>query len=331
MRLLRLPDDPPRLRPPQVVATIGNFDGVHRGHRTLIGRVVERASSLGVESAVVTFDPHPLQVIRPDAAPALLTTAEERAELFGELGVDNVLIWRFDAALQQTGAEDFLRQLGRWVRLRRLVFGPAFALGRGREGTPEKLQQIGARMGFDLEEVTPFTGEPAAHVVSSTTIRGMVGAGEILGATRALGRYPTLTGTVVSGERVGRTLGYPTANLRLDAPLAVPADGVYAAWAEVAPFTPSARRYPAAISIGTRPTFEGRSRVVEAYLIDFAGDLYGQRLRLHFVARVRGQETFASVPELVAQMGRDVETARALLVDASARDAGAALDLAADG
>jgi riboflavin kinase/FMN adenylyltransferase len=331
MRLLRLPDDPPRLRPPDVVATIGNFDGVHRGHRTLIGRVVERAAALGLQSAVVTFDPHPLQVIRPQAAPPLLTTAEERAELFGELGVDNVLVWRFDASLQQTGAEDFLRQLGRWVRLRRLLFGPAFALGRGREGTPEVLQQIGARMGFDLEEVLPYTGEADSLVVSSTTIRGMVGGGEIQQATRALGRYPTLTGTVVPGERVGRTLGYPTANLRFDAPMAVPADGVYAAWAEVAPFTPDVRRYPAAISIGTRPTFDGRSRVVEAYLIDFNGDLYGKRLRLHFVARVRGQETFASVAELVAQMGRDVETARAVLLDAAAADSVEGLDLAADG
>jgi riboflavin kinase / FMN adenylyltransferase len=313
MRLTRVPDDPPPLRPPEVVATIGNFDGVHRGHRALIGRLIERAATLGVESAVVTFDPHPLLVIRPQSAPRLLSTVDEKAELFGDLAVDNVLVWRFDGALQQTGAREFLEQLRRWVRLRRLIFGPGFALGKGREGTPDMLRRLGQEMGFDLEEVTPFVSEPATGVVSSTAIRRQLAAGEVQRAAQGLGRLPTVTGTVVAGERVGRTLGFPTANVRSEGDLAVPADGVYAGWAEVAPFTPAARRFPAAISIGTRPTFDGESRVVEAYLLDFAGDLYGQRLRLHFVARLRGQERFDSLPALVAQMQRDVATARDVL------------------
>jgi riboflavin kinase/FMN adenylyltransferase len=313
MRLMRVPEDPPPTRPPEVVATIGNFDGVHRGHKALIERLIERAASLGVESAVVTFDPHPLLVIRPQAAPLLLSTVDDRVELFAELAVDNVLIWRFDSALQQTGAEAFLEQLGRWVRLRRLLYGPGFALGKGREGTPEVLRRIGERMGLDLEEVTPYTGEPLDRVFSSTAIRELIAAGKVQRAAGAMGRLPAVTGTVVAGERLGRALGFPTANLRFDAPMAVPADGVYAGWADVAPFTPGARRYPAAISIGTRPTFAGAARVVEAYLLDFAGDLYGERLRLSFAARLRGQEKFDSAPALVAQMERDVAAARAVL------------------
>ena len=238
MRLTRVPDDPPPLRPPEVVATIGNFDGVHRGHRALIGRLIERAATLGVESAVVTFDPHPLLVIRPQAAPRLLSTVDEKAELFGALAVDNLLVCRFDGALQQTGAREFLQQLGRWVRLRRLIFGPGFALGKGREGTTEVLRQLGQEMGFDLEEVTPFVSEPATGHVSSTAIRHQLAAGEVQRAAQGLGRYPTVTGTVIAGERVGRTLGFPTANVQGEGDLAVPADGVYAGWAEVAPFTP---------------------------------------------------------------------------------------------
>jgi riboflavin kinase/FMN adenylyltransferase len=318
-----------------VVATIGNFDGVHRGHQALIGRVIERAAELGVQSAIVTFDPHPLSVIRPQASLPLLSTVEERIEYFRSLGVDHLLVWRFDSTVQHTSAADFLTQLQRYVRLRRLLYGPGFALGRGREGTPEVLARLGAELGFSLEEVTPFGGPapgatplrpqaPAAAprggggVLSSTAIRALIAAGQVEQATHALGRPPTLTGEVVSGAKLGRSLGYPTANLRLDTPRAVPADGVYAAWAEIAPFTPTTRRIPAAVSIGDRPTFDGKQRIVEAYLLDFDGDLYGRRLRLHFVARLRGQERFDDVASLLAQMARDVEHVRRLL--APARD-----------
>ncbi|MGH2355489.1 MAG: bifunctional riboflavin kinase/FAD synthetase [Chloroflexota bacterium] len=350
MRLMRVPDDPPPARPPEVVATIGNFDGVHRGHRALIGKVIERAAELGVQSAVVTFDPHARLVIRPHVPLRLLSTVEEKAEFFDELGIDHVLVWRFDKSVQHTSAEQFLRQLDRWVRLRRLLHGPGFALGRRREGTAPVLAEIGRRMGFGVEEVTPYTGAlvkaesggplirvPPAHstgtaasdgILSSTAIRALIADGHVRRATQALGRPPTLTGVVVEGEKVGHALGFPTANLRFDAPLAIPADGVYAAWAELSPFTPAARRLPAAVSIGTRPTFDGKERAVEAYLLDFAGNLYGQRLRLHFIARLRGQERFESVDALVAQMARDVQTTRALLTDQTAD--GAEL-LAADG
>jgi riboflavin kinase/FMN adenylyltransferase len=330
MRLMRLPDDPPPPHPPTVVATIGNFDGVHRGHRALIGRLVERAAQLGAQSAVVTFDPHPLLVIRPNVSLRLLSTVDEKAALFESLGVDLLLIWRFDATLQQTGAAAFLEQLSRWVHLRQLLHGPGFALGKGREGTPEVLNEIGKGMGFDLDEVTPYV-QPASGILSSTAIRGLIADGQVQRAALGLGRPPTLTGTVVQGKMIGRTLGFPTANLALDGPLAVPADGVYACWAEVAPFTPAERRYAAAVSIGTRPTFDGEARAVEAYLLDFAGDLYGQKVRLHFVARLRGQERFENVAALVSQMTRDVATARTILRDVADAADVEHLDLAADG
>jgi riboflavin kinase/FMN adenylyltransferase len=342
MRLVRVPEDPPPPRPPEVVATIGKFDGVHLGHQVLIRRVVEEAASLGVQSAVITFDPHPTLVLRPNLPLRLLSTIEDRVEVFEAMGVDNVLVWRFDRQTQHTTAERFLEQLNRRVRLRRLVHGPGFALGYRRQGTAAVLAEIGGWLGFEIEEVAPVdatgaaalaVGQPTpatlAELVTSSAVRGMVEAGEIKRATQALGRHPTLCGQVVEGEKVGRTLGFPTANLDVAGPLAVPADGVYAAWAELAPFTTRARRLPAAVSIGARPQFGGQRRVVEAYLLDFAGNLYGQHIRLHFVARLRGQERFESVDGLVAQMRRDVELVRRLLAgQAIAEDE---RELAADG
>lgn len=338
MRLTRVPQDPPPVRPPEVVATIGKFDGVHRGHRVLIGRVVERAAQLGVQSAVVTFDPHPTRVLRPHVPLHLLSTVADRAELCEQLGVDHVLVWRFDRQTQHTSAEQFLEQLNQRVRVRRLVHGPGFAIGYRRQGTAAVLAEIGGWLGFDVEEVAPVATErshggsshqaPDGQLVTSTAIRAMVEAGQVQRAAQALARDPALTGTVVEGEKVGRTLGFPTANLHVDEPLAIPADGVYAAWAELAPYTPRAQRLPAAVSIGTRPQFGGERRVVEAFLLDFAGNLYGRRLRLHFVARLRGQQRFDNVPALVAQMRQDVDVTRRLL---QADQADESAELAADG
>jgi riboflavin kinase/FMN adenylyltransferase len=347
MRLQRVPEDPPPAEPPAAVVTIGNFDGVHRGHRYLIGRVIERAAALGALSAVVTFEPHPRLVLRPHEPLALLSTLEERADLLEQLGVDHLLVWRFDRETRDLTPEQFFERLNRHVRVRHLVHGPGFALGRQRAGTPDVIAAIGTRLGFGVEEVTALelsriTSDPqatgderdgpaspaAAAPVSSGAIRALIEQGKITQAARALARPPTLTGVVIEGASLGRALGFPTANLRLDSPLAVPADGIYAAWAELQPHTPRAQQLPAAVSIGTRPTFGGRARAVEAHLLDFAGDLYGQKLRLHFVARLRGQERFDTPGALVAQMGRDVETTRALLF--GHRRADAAL-LAADG
>jgi riboflavin kinase/FMN adenylyltransferase len=335
-----VPDDPPPARPLEAVVTIGKFDGVHRGHQVLIGRAVERAAALGVQSAVVTFDPHPTLVLRPSLPLRLLNTVEDRAEQFEQMGVDQALIWRFDHQTQHTTAEQFLEQLNQRVRIRRLIHGPGFAIGYRRQGTAAVLAEIGGWQGFEVEEVAPVELPAASEsvhegaadpLVTSTAIREMIAAGQVQRAAVALGRYATFSGVVVEGEKLGRTLGFPTANLRVDGPQAVPADGVYAAWAELAPFTPRAQRIPAAVSVGTRPQFDGQQRLVEAYLLDFAGNLYGQRIRVHFVARLRGQERFDSVESLVAQIRQDVHVVRRLLQDEPARTDILEADLAADG
>lgn len=318
MRIIRLPGDSPPEHLPEVVATIGSFDGVHRGHRSLIDTVMRRASELGVSSAVITFEPHPRLVLRPESGLHLLSTVEEKAELFESRGVDFLLIWRFDDVLRNTEPEQFFAELSRYVRLRSLVHGPGFALGKGRRGTPEVLAQIGEQRGFEILQIDPYEqtrGRSAsdADLLTSTSIRAMLQSGRVEEAAWGLLRPPTIYGTVVEGERVGRTLGFPTANLAVEPQMAIPADGVYAAWAEIDPFTPQARRHPAAVSIGTRPTFDGSQRAVEAFLLDFSGDLYGHRLRLHILARLRGQERFDTLDSLVEQMHRDVARTRIIL------------------
>ncbi len=326
MRVVRVPEDPPPAQPPEAVVTIGNFDGVHRGHQALIRQVVQEAAARRLESAVVTFEPHPRLVLRPDQPLRLLSTLEEKIEQLARLGVDELVVWRFDHQTQQLTAEEFLERLCRWVRVRRLVHGPGFALGRGRQGTPPVIADIGRRLGFEVEALHPLVvalpaatlapdddGPVAPALVSSSAIRAMIEAGQVGAATAALGRPPTVTGVVVAGERLGRVLGFPTANLEVPEVQVIPADGVYAAWADLFPGTPRARRRPAAASIGTRPQFGGTRRVVEAHLLDFDGDLYGARMRLHFVARLRSQERFPSTEALVEQMRRDVARVRHVL------------------
>jgi riboflavin kinase/FMN adenylyltransferase len=369
MRVVRVPEDPPPAQPPEAVVTIGNFDGVHRGHQALIRRVVQEAAARRLASAVVTFEPHPRLVLRPDQPVRLLSTLEEKIEQLARLGVDELVVWRFDYQTQQLTAEEFLQRLCRWVRVRRLIHGPGFALGRGRQGTPPVIAAIGRRLGFEVEALHPLLvslptvpghtppGEPAAPVpVSSSAIRAMIEAGQVGAAAAALGRPPTLTGIVVPGERLGRALGFPTANLEVPEIQVVPADGVYAAWAELvpghgdsegcssacgtqqhpgggvrAPGTQPIRRWPAAVSIGTRPQFGGTRRVVEAHLLDFDGDLYGTRMRLHFVARLRGQQRFSGVEELVEQIRHDVARVRRLLQHSPREPAAEHELLAADG
>jgi len=320
MQLIRLPGAPaPESRPP-VIATIGNFDGVHRGHRALLDHVRVRAAKQALKVAVVTFDPHPRLVLRPSAPLRLISPVEEKLALFEEAGVDITVLWRFDATLQQMDAEEFLRELRRYVTLRHLVHGPGFALGRRRQGTPEVVAEIGKQMGFSMEVLSAVELEVAgsgSEPVTSTAIRSQIEAGQVVEAARGLGRPPTVSGTVVEGEKLGRTLGFPTANLDADERVAIPADGVYAASAELHPFTAAALQHPAAVSAGTRPTFDGRKRVVEAYLLDFDGDLYGQPLRLHFVRRLRGQERFDSIDAVIQQMVRDEQKLRAELAAGS--------------
>jgi riboflavin kinase / FMN adenylyltransferase len=297
MKVTRLPDVEPAERPRSVA--IGTFDGVHLGHREVIGD----------SDTVLTFDPHPVSVIRPEAAPKLLTSFALKRELIEELGVAELVVIPFDSDFASRSAEEFVRDVlvGR-LGAGRVSVGENFRFGHGAEGDAELLRSESA---FDTR-VVPLV-EVGGETVSSSHIRGLVLAGEVAPAADFLGRPFLFEGEVVTGDRRGRELGMPTANLVPDDALVCPGHGVYAAWAG---------GHPAAVNVGVRPTFEtGRGLLVEAHLIDFDGDLYGQTLRIAFFERMRGERRFESADALVEQMHRDVAQAREIVARASFRAA----------
>ena len=293
------------------VVTIGSFDGVHRGHQLIIGRAVERARELGVSSVVVTFDPHPSEVVRPGSHPPLLAAHHRRAELMGELGVDAVLVLPFTPAFSQLSPEDFVRQvLVDSLHAAAVVEGPNFRFGHRASGNVELLAELGERYGFSTDvldlTVRGSLGEGAPF--SSTLARRLVAEGDVAAAAEVLGRPHRVEGTVVRGAQRGRELGYPTANVETLPHTAIPADGVYAGW-----LTADGERMPAAISVGTNPTFDGTARTVEAYAIDRIGlDLYGLHVGVDFLAYLRGMEKFDTIEALLDRMATDVKQAREL-------------------
>ena len=310
------------LPPPQILATscrwradgpacavaVGNFDGVHVGHAAIVGRLREAAAGLGVPAVVFTFDPHPASVVRPQAAPVPLTTPARRAELLSALGVDAVLVQPADRQLMALGAEAFYHDLLRGrLRAAVIVEGQDFRFGAGRAGDVAMLRGLCAADGVTLEVVEPvFVGGAA---VSSSRLRGLVAAGDVRGANTLLTAAYRLTGTVVTGARRGATLGFPTANLDAIATL-LPAQGVYAARAGVVePGDGPRPTWPAAVHIGPNVSFGGTAVSVEVHLIGFAGDLYGRRLDVDFLERLRDTRRFASVDELRAQLAADVDAA----------------------
>jgi riboflavin kinase / FMN adenylyltransferase len=270
---------------PRAVA-VGTFDGVHLGHR----RVLEAARAAGLAPTVVTFDPHPRIALGYEVE--LLATLDRRLGLIADLGIEEALVLEFDLELARLGAEEFVDTVLRPLETEIVVAGANFRFGRGREGDLVLLR----RLGFDVRSV------PLVDGASSTRIRDLLRAGEIERSARLLGRPPELEGTVVAGDARGGTLGFPTANLRLDPQLLVPAFGIYAG---------SAEGTRAAISIGTNPHYGGQERRIEAHLLDFDGDLYGRRLVLELWRRLREERAFESEEELVAQIARDVEETRA--------------------
>lgn len=293
---------------PEVVATIGVFDGVHLGHQALIHQIIAEASHLGVESACVTFAPHPEDVLRPQTEIAHLATLDDRLSLLKSLGVYEVVVFEFTPALSQLSPEEFIDLLLERFRLRQLWIGSDFALGHNRSGGPDRLAEIGREKGFTIHQFPPVVIE--GQTVSSSRIRQVLAGGHVEEAARLLGREYRLTGTVVEGDHRGFTLGFPTANLALNERLALPADGIYAVWVQIGDEKDA---HPGAASIGIRPTFGGGERRIEVYLIGFDGDLYGRDLSLEFVARLRGEERFDSPGALVAQMIEDVKAAKAIL------------------
>lgn len=293
------------------VVTIGSFDGVHRGHQLIIGRAVERARALGLRCVVVTFDPHPSEVVRPGSHPPLLAPHHRRAELMGELGVDAVLVLPFTLAFSKLSPQDFVRQvLVQALHAAVVVEGPNFRFGHRASGNVQLLAELGAESGFEVElldlTVTGSIGDGAPF--SSTLTRRLVAEGDVAGAAEVLGRPHRVEGTVVRGAQRGRELGYPTANVETLPHTAIPADGVYAGW-----LTAADERMPAAISVGTNPTFDGTTRTVEAYAIDRVGlDLYGLHVSVDFLAFLRGMEKFDSIDALLDRMADDVKQARVL-------------------
>ncbi|WP_030062519.1 MULTISPECIES: bifunctional riboflavin kinase/FAD synthetase [Streptomyces] len=293
------------------VVTIGSFDGVHRGHQLIIGRAVERARELGIPAVVVTFDPHPREVIRPGSHPPLLAPHPRRAELIAELGVDAVLVLPFTTEFSKESPEFFVRQvLVEALHARVVIEGPNFRFGHRAAGDVALLAELGGADDFEVEVVdlqvcgTAGDGEP----FSSSLTRRLVESGDMAGANEVLGRPHRVEGEVVRGAQRGRELGYPTANVETVPHSAIPADGVYAGW-----LTADGERMPAAISVGTNPTFDGTARTVEAYAIDRVGlDLYGLHVAVDFLAYLRGMEKFDSIDALLDRMADDVKRAREL-------------------
>jgi riboflavin kinase / FMN adenylyltransferase len=306
------------------VVTIGVFDGVHRGHQALIGRAVELARARGLPSVVLTFDPHPAEVVRPGSHPAMLTSLSRKAELVEELGVDVFCVLPFTLELSRLPADEFVHELlVERLHVAAVVVGQNFSFGHHAAGDVDMLRTLGNRFGFVTEGASMVTvprngaSADAEMVFSSTYTRSCIDAGDVVAAAAALGRPHRLEGIVVRGDGRGRELGYPTANLSTARHAAIPADGVYACWfVHRSPVTHEERRFAAAVSVGTNPTFSGRERRVEAFVLDLDEDLYGQRVALDFVARLRDQERYDTVQALVDQVGLDVRHTRELLATA---------------
>jgi riboflavin kinase/FMN adenylyltransferase len=290
------------------VATVGNFDGVHRGHQHVIDLVVARARASGATSVVVTFDPHPMTVVHPGGAPLALTTLDHRLELIAERGVDATLVLPFTHELSQLTPDEFVKKvLVEALHTAVVHVGANFRFGHRAAGTIDTLRELGAAYGFETHPVELARDDT---VWSSTYVRQCLAEGDVVAAARALGRLHRVEGPVVEGDKRGRELGYPTANLGLGDEVAIPADGIYAGWLTRA----SGVRLPAAISIGTNPTFDGTSRRVEAYVLDRDDlELYGEHVVVEFVERLRDTLRFDGVDALLVQMGADVDRARAIL------------------
>ncbi len=288
------------------VVAVGNFDGVHQGHQALLGHARAEATRLSVPAVALTFEPHPRTVFRPETPVSRLTPIDAKARLLAALGIDGLVVVAFDRAFAATPAEDFVNTiLSDGLALKGAVVGYDFHFGKGRSGTPDMLREAGARLGFAVEVVKPV-GEADGVLFASTDIRQALAEGDIARANRLLGYRWFVIGTVVGGERRGRELGYPTANLPV--PDCGLAQGIYA----VRVRTPDGAERDGVASYGRRPTFDNGAPLLEVHLFDFAGDLYGKTLAVSFLAWLRAEKKFASAKELIAAMDADSAAARAV-------------------
>lgn len=291
------------------VVTIGNFDGVHRGHAELFRCLKVKSKMLGLPSVVVTFEPHPLKLIAPEMAPKLITNFEQKSKLIADAGIDYLVVIDFTPEFSRLSAENFVVDfLCGSLGMRHIIIGHDYAFGRGRQGNYATLKQLGEQIGFSIENIDPV-GEDEA-VFSSSLVRSMITSGDVEGAASILGRYHVLSGRVVHGREIGAMLGFPTANIDTCNEL-IPADGVYAVWVAI-----DNKLIKGACNIGTSPTFEGVSRTIEVFLIDFSGQLYGHEFTFCFVSRLREEKKFSGAEELIKAITADVSLTREVLTAA---------------
>ncbi len=296
--------------------TIGAYDGVHLGHLAVIEATRERAQRLGVKTGLVTFDPHPAYVLRPDSAPPLLTDLDQKLDLLEAAGVDTVVVVPFDERRAEETAEAFVETaIVGALGARAVVVGRDFHFGKDRAGNVELLAKLGEHHGFEVEgvQLLPLSSG-ATDAVSSTVIRGALAAGEVAKAASLLGRCHELRGPVASGDQRGRTIGFPTANVAIGKEMAMPADAVYAGWY----IRPDGSRWPSAINIGKRPTFyrDAEHSLLEAHLIGFEGDLYDEQARVQIVEMLRPEQRFDGIEQLTKQLKLDISKADELLARA---------------
>ncbi|MFQ5615398.1 MAG: bifunctional riboflavin kinase/FAD synthetase [Anaerolineales bacterium] len=289
--------------------TIGSFDGVHRGHQKILQKLTTGARSAGAPVVVLTFDPHPIVVLRPEKPPSFLTTPQEKARLLGKLGVDIVVIHPFDREVASHSARAFLSRLKAHLNFTQFWVGYDFAMGQNREGDIPALRRLGAEMGYELKVISPV--EVDGQVISSSQIRALLTGGQVREAFGLLGRPYRVGGMVIEGAKRGHTIGIPTANLDIEASRVVPYRGVYVCQAHV-----NGQAWDAVANIGIRPTFESDPDIpsVEAHLLDFSGDdLYGKVVQLDFITRLRGEQKFPNVQTLIEQIHTDIARAREIL------------------
>lgn len=293
--------------------TIGNFDGVHKGHQKLIQRTVHKAQSRGMNSVVVSFCPHPLHVLVGPHSPAFITVRDQKIDFIEALGVDMLLLINFTRELANLPPEMFVETyLVDWINTKELVVGYDYTFGKGRQGNFKMLQQLGQQHGFGVERLDPVMVDGA--IVSSTRIRDMIRAGDVWNAKPLMGRFYVVRGQVIHGKnRGGRLLGFPTANLKLQNEVH-PATGVYAIWAQHQDMI-----IPGVANIGYNPTFGNDKLSIEAHLLDFSGNIYDQELRVHFVQRLRPEKKFSGIEELKARIQEDIALARNILAEAEAQ------------
>jgi riboflavin kinase / FMN adenylyltransferase len=289
-----------------IVITIGVFDGVHIGHKYLLSRLKDTANAHRAASGVITFRRHPVELLNPTIALPYLTSLDEKVSLLKAEGINAVVALTFDKELAALGAPDFIDLLRRYLKLCGLVIGPDFALGRNREGNVDTLIKLGKQRGFSVTVVPPLKLD--GEIISSTAIRQALAVGDMTKVVKLTGRPYSLKGCIIKGTGIGRQLGYPTANLKIEPGWAIPSDGVYATFTHV-----NGNIHRSMTSIGLRPTFGGKERTVETYLIDYQGDLYGREVWIDIVERLRDEIKFDNVEELKAQITRDINKGKAVL------------------